>query len=58
MHANCSELLKHIEMINPKNVYTMYGFDSEFASIVRHKLRIPSRPLKLAKKNLTLEEYM
>ena len=58
MHANSSELLSFIEKTQPKKVYTLYGFDSELASLVRHKLKIPSRPLKLAKKKPTLDEYM
>jgi len=39
-------------------VYTLYGFDSELAAIVRQRLKIPSRPLKLAKKKFTLEEFL
>ena len=58
MHANCSELLNHVEAINPKKVYTLYGFDSEFASVVRQKLKIPARPIKLAKEKPTLEEFL
>ncbi|NPD89658.1 MAG: hypothetical protein HGN29_13160 [Asgard group archaeon] len=58
MHANCNELLEHIKAINPKNVYTLYGFDSELSAIVRQKMKIPSRPLKLAKKKFTLEEFL
>ena len=58
MHANCNELLEHIKAINPKKVYTLYGFDSELAAIIRQKMKIPSRPLKLAKKKFTLEEFL
>jgi putative mRNA 3-end processing factor len=58
MHANCNELLEHIKAINPQKVYTVYGFDSEFASIIRQKLRIPAQPIKFTKKRLTLEEFL
>jgi len=58
MHANCSELLNHVEAINPKRVYTLYGFDSEFASVVRQKLKIFARPIKMAKEKPTLEDYL
>ena len=58
MHANCNELLDHIKAINPKKVYTLYGFDSELAAIIRQRMKIPSRPLKLAKKKFTLEEFL
>ncbi|MHA2357366.1 MAG: hypothetical protein ACXABK_01175 [Candidatus Heimdallarchaeaceae archaeon] len=57
MHANCNELLEYIKKINPKKVYTLYGFDSELASIVRQKLKTFARPLKLTKEKLTLEEF-
>ncbi|MCG3221630.1 MAG: MBL fold metallo-hydrolase [Candidatus Heimdallarchaeota archaeon] len=58
MHANCNELLEHIKAIDPKKVYTIYGFDSDLAAIIRQKMKIPSRPLKLAKKKFTLEEFL
>ncbi|MHA1952556.1 MAG: MBL fold metallo-hydrolase [Candidatus Heimdallarchaeaceae archaeon] len=58
MHANCNELLEYIKVINPKKVYTLYGFDSELAAIIRQKMKIPSKPLKLAKKKFTLEEFL
>ncbi len=58
MHANCQELLNHVEAINPKRVYSLYGFDSEFASIVRQKLKIFARPIKMAKEKPTLEEFL
>ncbi|MBY9000321.1 MAG: hypothetical protein KGD64_05370 [Candidatus Heimdallarchaeota archaeon] len=58
MHVNSTELVNFIEKIKPKKVYTLYGFDSELAFLVRHKLKIPSRPLKLAKKKPTLDEYL
>ena len=58
MHANCNELLKHIETIKPTKVYTLYGFDSEFAAIVRQKLKTFARPIKFAKEKLTLEEFL
>ncbi len=58
MHANCNELLNHVEAINPQKVYTIYGFDSEFASIVRQKLKIFARPIKITKEKPTLEEFL
>jgi hypothetical protein len=58
MHANCTELLSHVEVIKPKKVYTLYGFDSEFAAIVRQKLKIPARPIKMAREIPTLEDYL
>jgi putative mRNA 3-end processing factor len=58
MHANCSELLYYVKTINPQKVYTLYGFDSELAAIIRQKMKIPARPLKLAKKKFTLEEFL
>lgn len=58
MHANCNELLNHVKAINPKKVYTLYGFDSEFASVVRQKLKLFARPIKLSKEKPTLEEFL
>ena len=47
-----------MKAINPKKVYTLYGFDSEFAAIVRQKLKIPARPIKMAREKPTLEDYL
>ncbi|MHA1202765.1 MAG: hypothetical protein ACTSQ4_09610 [Candidatus Heimdallarchaeaceae archaeon] len=58
MHANSQELVNYAERIKPKKVYTLYGFDSELAALIRHKLKIPARPLKLADKKPTLDEYL
>ncbi|MCK4895202.1 MAG: hypothetical protein KAS47_00200 [Candidatus Heimdallarchaeota archaeon] len=58
MHANSQELVNYVEKIKPKKVYTLYGFDSELASLIRHQLKIPSRPLKLAEKKPTLDDYL
>ncbi len=58
MHANSQELVNHAEKIQPKKVYTLYGFDSELAALIRHQLKIPSRPLKFAEKKPTLDEYL
>ncbi len=58
MHANSQELVNYVEKIKPKRVYTLYGFDSELAALIRHQLKIPSRPLKLAEKKPTLDEYL
>ena len=58
MHANNRELLEFIEKIKPKKVYTLYGFESQLAGSVRHKLKIAARPLKLSKKKPTLIEYL
>ena len=58
MHANSRELLEFIEKTKPKKVYTLYGFESELAASVRQKLRIPARPLKLARKNPRIDEFL
>jgi len=57
MHANCHELLEYIKAVKPEKVYTLYGFDSEFAAIIRQKLDLFARPMNLAKKKTTLEEF-
>lgn len=57
MHANFRELLEFIERVNPKTVYTIYGYDSELAAVIRNRLKIPSRPLKAIGKS-TLEEFL
>jgi len=58
MHANATELLAFIDKIKPKKVYTLYGFDSELAFFIRKKLRIHARPLRLAEKKLSLEDFL
>ena len=57
MHANCHELLEYVKAVKPEKVYTLYGFDSEFAAIIRQKLDLFARPMNLAKKKTTLEEF-
>jgi len=56
MHANFRELLEFVERVNPKTVYTIYGYDSELAAVIRNKLKIPSQPLKAIGKS-TLEKF-
>ena len=58
MHANCHELLEYVKTVNPEKVYTLYGFDSEFAAIVRQKLDLFARPINLIKKKTTLDEFL
>ena len=58
MHANCHELLEYVKAVKPEKVYTLYGFDSEFAAIVRQKLDLFARPINLAMKKTTLEEFL
>lgn len=57
MHANFNELMEHIEKIKPKRVYTIYGFEEEFARAVRKKFGIRAIPLKNVGKNLTIDHY-
>ncbi|MCG3215346.1 MAG: MBL fold metallo-hydrolase [Candidatus Heimdallarchaeota archaeon] len=58
MHSNCQELLEYVKTTKAKRVYTLYGFDSELAAIIRQKFKIFARPMKYAKKKLTLEEFL
>jgi len=44
-HSDFRGLLKYVEGSNPKMVYTIYGFASEFASYVERKLNIKAKAL-------------
>ena len=58
MHSNAAEIINHLKKLNPKQAFTMYGFESELASHIRRKLKIPARPLKLADKKMSLDEFL
>lgn len=58
MHASCNELLEYIKKVNPKKVYTLYGFDQKLAEVIRQHLKIFARPIKSAGKKMTLQEFM
>lgn len=45
-HADCQSLLEYVEQSNPKFVYTMHGYEKEFAYLINKKLGIPAQPLK------------
>lgn len=44
-HSDFKGLLKYVEESNPKMVYTVYGFASEFASYIERKLNIRAKAL-------------
>jgi putative mRNA 3-end processing factor len=44
-HSDFKGLLKYVEEANPRMVYTVYGFASEFASYIERKLNIKAKPL-------------
>ncbi|MHA1396768.1 MAG: hypothetical protein ACTSSG_09810 [Candidatus Heimdallarchaeaceae archaeon] len=58
MHSNCDELVEYTKKVNPRKVYTIYGFDSELAATIRKQLDLPAKPLKLVKKRVTLKEFL
>lgn len=49
-HADFNQLIQYIEQSKPKLVLTQYGFEKEFASFVKRRLKIPARPLSELKK--------
>ena len=52
-HADFNQLLAYVEAANPKKVFTVHGFEREFAHYVGRRLKIPAQPLSSYKqKNL------
>jgi len=55
-HADFNALEKYVMESNPKLVLTTHGFEREFASHVRRRLKIPAKPLSDARQML-LQEF-
>ena len=52
-HADFNQLLAYVEAANPKKVFTVHGFEREFAHYIGRRLKIPAQPLSSYKqKNL------
>ncbi|MCD1293754.1 hypothetical protein CUJ83_01930 [Methanocella sp. CWC-04] len=54
-HADYSELIGFVEKVSPDLVFTLHGFDKEFARDIRDKLDIEAAPLK--KRHLSLSNF-
>jgi len=44
-HCDFNQLLTFIQAVEPKKVFTVHGFEREFAKTIREKLKIPASPL-------------
>ena len=44
-HCDYNQLLTFVEAVEPKKVFTVHGFEREFAKTIREKLKIPASPL-------------
>ena len=53
-HADFNQLLEYVERANPKRVFTVHGFEKEFAQSIQKKLHIPAQPLKDAQMMLNV----
>jgi Cft2 family RNA processing exonuclease len=52
-HADFKQLMAYIEAASPKKVFTVHGFEREFAHYIGRRLKIPAQPLSSYKqKNL------
>lgn len=49
-HSSFNQLMDFVEQSNPKQVFTMHGFCSEFARSVKRQLKIPAKPFSNSKK--------
>jgi len=45
-HCDYPNLLRFVQDVNPKEVFTMHGFKDELASSIQKKLNIPSKPIE------------
>lgn len=52
-HADCNQLLEYVQRSEAKRVFTVHGFDTEFAQLVKRKLGVEARPLKTLASKLT-----
>ncbi|HLC39730.1 MAG TPA: MBL fold metallo-hydrolase [archaeon] len=55
-HCDFNQLLAFVEAVEPKKVFTVHGFEREFAKTIRSKLKIPASPL-LQRSQKLLTEY-
>jgi len=55
-HCDFNQLLTYVETVEPKKVFTVHGFEREFAKAIRDKLKIPASPLLLRSQKL-LTDY-
>lgn len=55
-HCDFNQLLTFIETVEPKKVFTVHGFEREFAKTIRNKLKIPASPL-LSRSQKLLTDY-
>jgi len=44
-HCDFNQLLAFVRAVEPKKVFTVHGFEREFAKTIRDKLKIPASPL-------------
>ena len=44
-HADFYQLMRYLELVRPKRVYTTHGYNEEFASHVKKRLGIQATPL-------------
>jgi Cft2 family RNA processing exonuclease len=51
-HADFWQLLRYVKESGAKTVYTVHGYDKDFAEHLNHKLKIGARPLRSAKNKL------
>ncbi|MDO8428403.1 MAG: MBL fold metallo-hydrolase [Candidatus Diapherotrites archaeon] len=56
-HADFNQLMEYVKQCNPKQVFTIYGYASEFAWHIRSKLKIPARALQDTKSQSMLQEF-
>jgi len=55
-HCDYNQLLTFIKAVEPKKVFTVHGFEREFAKTIREKLKIPASPL-IARSQKLLVDY-
>jgi Cft2 family RNA processing exonuclease len=52
-HADFQQLMDYVKQSNAKKVYTVHGFEKQFAKAVRKKLGVEALPLKTKQSRLT-----
>lgn len=54
-HCDYNQLLTFIKTVEPKKVFTVHGFEREFAKTIREKLKIPASPLLARSQKLLID---
>lgn len=56
-HADFEQLIEYVNLVKPKEIFTIHGFKTEFADYIKRKIGIKAKPIPPIKQKL-LKEYL